>query len=413
MFLNRRRGELLSLHFLSLATGETHPLTKGIQKVSKRGLGSSGGFNISICGDLVGLLWMGTHFYISNWKSGKAYIEHTMENLSGEIDDFFFLDHERFVVVASDSNPPMLKVCQLCEDKPLEGCVIAIYHLPLLEDEVTLEAIQARSDPPPQANLPCILGPIFTTPPYSVRLEDRIIILTMDMHGPVSHNAVNLVMRAETLMNIPDAARTLDGPAIVTSTMWMNQTRLTRNLIPQEQWMCYCYGSRMVVFTETHEPGADGEVVMHVRPSILDFNPRLAAWTDAGKTGTPWDPQDDQRVHKGGDYKVFKRLGTRDGFFGEDWISDLPYIIISSEVHTYTLNPGESMVLMIDDQRFIALKVGLIRRTEHSTETIVDGSGWSLWHPGTAIYGHSHILIPISKCVCDFCVLIIQCCPCT
>lgn len=291
-----------------------------------------------------------------------------MGTTTGEIDDFFFLDHERIVLVSRESNPPELKVCRLDEDKPFKESVIAIYNLPLIEADVTLEAIQARSDPSPQREAPYISAPIFTTPPYSVCPEDRIIIFTMHMHGFEGHMTLQLIVRAETLMNIPEAAYIVNGPAIVTSTMWMNQTRLVYNLIPPEQWMCFCYGSRMVTFKEPREPLPGFRRPMDVHPTVLEFNPRLVAWADAGMTGTPWDPQDDQYMHKGSEAEWLQSIGTQNGFFGENWISDLPFITVSSEVHTYPVNGGESLVLMIDDQRLIVLKVGLILANREVSE---------------------------------------------
>ncbi|KIM34240.1 hypothetical protein M408DRAFT_19178 [Serendipita vermifera MAFF 305830] len=277
------------------------------------------------------------------------------------VDDFFFLDHKRYVLIRRNSNPAKLDVYTLQDDptSSLQLPQVASYNLPLVHDDVVISSIQARSDPPPRTDLPYTSSPRFTTPPHSVLMKERVIILTIEMHSTEGQRAVNLIVRAETLMNIPEAAKRADGPAIVTSKMWMNQTRMLPNIISPDQWMCYCYGSRMVTLTE-YIPGSEAETRRgrHVKPSIIDFNPRLSAWVDSGRMGTPWDPHLSFTMHKGSDAEFLREVGEEGAFWAENWVSGLPFIVETGpDSNIYAMNRDESVVFMIDDRRLIVLKM--------------------------------------------------------
>ena len=165
------------------------------------------------------------------------------------------------------------------------------------------------------------------------------------------------MVRAETLMNIPDAARRPIGPAIVIPEMWMNQTRLLPPIIPPGQWMCYCYGSKLIVPVK-RDP-------LYTMPLMIDFNPRLALWEKAGRHGTPWDPSSSYESDLDSVKSFSEENGRKDAFFQEDWISGLPFTVVTSP-HLYNTDHTKSVILMIDDERLIALKVGRNQRTEES-----------------------------------------------
>ncbi|KIM34241.1 hypothetical protein M408DRAFT_19179 [Serendipita vermifera MAFF 305830] len=352
------RNKPLALRFLSLTTGGVHLSVRRDFNCPDYGPCDQG-FIITICGDLVGLLSVDTSFFICNWKTGEVYVDIQILE-EGAVDDFFFLDHERFVLVCRNSNPAKLQVYALRDDlgTSVQRYRIADYHLPLVHENVTISSIQARSDPPPRNDLPYTSSPRFTTPPYAVLMKERIFILTINMLNPEGHRNVILVMRAETLMNIPDAAKRAHGPAIVTSEMWMNQTRMLPNLIPANQWMCFCYGSRMVTCTE-YITDTETRRVRHVKPSIIDFNPRLSAWVESGRTGTPWDPHLPLTMRKGSDAEFLREGGKKDTFWAEEWISGLPFIVETGppDSNRYPLNHFESVVFMLDDRRLIVLKM--------------------------------------------------------
>jgi hypothetical protein len=350
----------LVLHFLSLATGEIHPLVTEPLKCPKFETPiASSRFVVTIIGDLVGLLGGDVCFFICNWKTGKLYIECDLTS-SKDLDSFFFLDQDTFVLPFTNLNRATLKVYKLqrTEGQSLESSLIAVYLLPTLTPG-TVVSVESRSDPPPRSYSPYTSNPRFTTSPYSVRLEERIIILSLDMVRGENLKTVLLITRAETLVNIPEAAFLPGGgAAIVTPEMWMDQTRMLPDIIPPEQWMCYCYGSRLVI--PICGPAAAERETKWATPLLLDFNPRLAAWVGAERKGAPWDPSSPFKIHLGTNQRFSLQMGEKDEFFEDDWISGLPFTVISSH-HMHNLRRTEDIVLMIDDKRMMALKVRWIR----------------------------------------------------
>jgi hypothetical protein len=323
------------------------------------------GFVITVVGDLVALFGAHVCFFICNWKTGKLYIELDFTS-TDDVDDFFFLDEDRFVLIRTSSNSGALEVYKLHKDEgqSLESSLVAVYHLPKLTSDTAISAY-SRSDPPPRNHLPYTSNPWFTTSPYSVLPEEKVIILSLDLvrvrralaRAGETRNVV-LIFRAETLMNIPDAALLSAGsPAIVKPEMWMKQTRMLPSIIPPEQWMCYCYGSRLVIPIEgTAESQADREGDKWSSPLLLDFNPSLVAWAQAGRHGAPWDPSSPYTIYQGSDPRFHLEMGEKDKFFEEDWVSGLPFTVVTSR-HTHEMRPSENVVLMIDDKRMLVLKV--------------------------------------------------------
>jgi hypothetical protein len=315
-------------------------------------------FVITIVGDLVALLAANVCFFICDWKTGKLYIELDLTS-TNDVDDFFFLDEDRFVLIRTSSNSGTLEVYKLHKDekKSLDSSLVAVYHLPKLTLGTDI-SVYSRSDPPPQSRLPYTSNPWFTTSPYSVRLEERIIILSLDLVRVGETRMVVLIVRAETLMNIPGSALLSPGsPAIVKPEMWMNQTRMLPSIIPSEQWMCHCYGSRLVIPIEgTEHSPADEEMRKWASPLLFDFNPRLVAWAQARRHGAPWDPSSPYTIYQGSDSRFHLQMGEKDEFFEEDWVSGLPFTVVTSP-HTHDIQPSEHVVLMIDEKRMLVLKV--------------------------------------------------------
>jgi len=89
------------------------------------------------------------------------------------------------------------------------------------------------------------------------------------------------------------------------------------------------------------------------KPQVFDFNPRLAAWAHSGKEGTPWNPSDSRPMRTGADENFYPRVVRADSFLAELWISGLPFTVVTGDIE-YQYLASESLVMMIDDQGFMA-----------------------------------------------------------
>ncbi|PVG04892.1 hypothetical protein CPB86DRAFT_778193 [Serendipita vermifera] len=345
---NHYTRPVIDLEFYSLETGQIHPMVKG--NVPQETWHINGfivlGFIITIMEDFVGLLTVNNQFFVCNWKTGQI---HAVDNFPPEnkIHDFFFLDHSRYALVRGDFNPPEVHIHALHTESadPSKSMLLAIYHLPRLQDDVILR-LQCRSDP-----VPLCRNPTVDTSPIHVRPEERVLIFTFSMQTAQFLGTFLLCVRAESFMNAPpDAQQDENGVLLVTSNLWMSQTRLLPDWIGDHNWMCYCYGSRFITFAYT-QPDT-GERTCQI--FLLEFNPTLIklASSKVGWNSTllgEYDASED-------DWSFVIGTSSRDPdpFLAEQWTSALPVMRIVTSIK-YELAPEDQLVVMLDQERIIAI----------------------------------------------------------
>lgn len=357
------------LKFLSLTTGDQHPLSSKPVKITSFTQSIRATFVITVMGDFVGLLTTPAQFFICNWKSGEIIFLKNFNSID-PIHDFFFLNDEKFCLIRGRRTPPQLEIYRLSipntssntnansdltddSEQPLHDAqAIAIYHLPQTGDSIVLNVL-CRTDPPavPQQT-PYSPSPVGQKP-FFVRMEDRILIFTLRMDDGNAQANLDLVVRAETLINPPKEATVKDDTGILTveSHMWMRQTRLWPSVTLERYWVCYCYGSRLTILTKS---GSGPKV------SILDFNPRFSRWMRATAATTPVDPEyEGSKASRfsgipevtWGDpspwetnclesensyFRPMRRLigvssiRRADKFIAEEWTSELPCVIVDT-----------------------------------------------------------------------------------
>ncbi|KAG8804098.1 hypothetical protein FRC17_006040, partial [Serendipita sp. 399] len=263
----------ISLHFKSLTTGEPHPLSSGSYLAHQTEPGMSVGleFIIAVMGSFVGLLFSSQIYTICNWKTGKTHMKLSTTH-DDEIDGFFFLDYGRVGLVRGQRSPAEIDIYKFStsEDIPQSTELMAKYHLPF-DGRLRFQRVYCRSDPAPPTTIgtSTALGSNFSysSPPFVSRVEDRVIVMDILLQPDEDHvHSYSILIRGETLMNIPKGVKCIDGTYLIPSELWMHQTFLQPTLFSSANWACFVYGSHLVRIKA-------GLRCMEV--TFLDFNPRL------------------------------------------------------------------------------------------------------------------------------------------
>ncbi|KAG8872777.1 hypothetical protein FRC20_009053 [Serendipita sp. 405] len=282
------------LHFMSLTTGKGHPFSAGSYLVpSQNTTRAASSFVFNIMGPFVGLLWGHLKYIVCNWKTGKTHVE-ISTSFRDPIDSSFFLDQERFALIRGRRNPVEIEIYKFIthEDSPQNTACTAIYHLPI-NGLYRMRGVYCRSDPSPMIGT---MGSnaAYSVKPFTPRLEDRAIVIDIMLHtDDSSPDTYLVVVRGETLMNVPEDAKTDNGIYIIGSELWMHQT-YSESTTLRDNWACFVYGSRFIKISRVENGRAgddeeDEEYSQKMEVTIMDINPRLVAWAEAkGCSTTPY-----------------------------------------------------------------------------------------------------------------------------
>ncbi|KAG8804099.1 hypothetical protein FRC17_006041 [Serendipita sp. 399] len=348
-------------------------------------------------GPFVALLCVKFKFVIFDWRTGKNLAEITFED-EDFVKSFFFVDQERLGLILGQRNPPEIEIYRINPyDDPPDMSLTAKYHLPALTTTQTLH-ISCNSGPSPQpvdTNSRYKGNTAYSTPPFSPRLEDKIILLELAVQTLFYHHIEyhTIIIRGETFMNVPPEADCVDGVYVIPSSLWMAQTYVERTT-RTGNWACFVYGSRLVKLLpksltyenteEESEVAEDAEVPPNeqypiqdvdeevseeqgeeeapeehanfdeeqamswpVEVVILDVNPRLIAMAE----------HEDDRFGLKKPGRTIRRaepltLGAT------DWNPQLPVMETRFSPVTLNFKYSDEFVAMLDAERLMIIKLG-------------------------------------------------------
>ncbi|CCA68228.1 hypothetical protein PIIN_02094 [Serendipita indica DSM 11827] len=358
------------LRFLSLTDGYRHQQSYGPVRIQSDHCDSRQHFIIHIMGDFVGLLTLKWHFFIVNWKTGTFHTR-SDHDPKDPIHDFFFLDNTRFVLVRGQREPPEFEIYSFHHsgDDRSQPTLLAVYHLPRTVEPV--QNITCRIDPP--SFLPRSPGGGSQTKfghlPFYPRLEDRAIVVCIDVNMHGSSMSYTLVTRASSLFKVRNGvkseARGSNGEEIpvVEGKLWMKETFFIHGGLANN-YSCHVYGSRFLLLHSTQldeneaSPGGNDTRIYDYALTIADVNPVMVAWVRSRLASRgdpvlapPFDEDEIRQRMQQDQYRVINsnpvktRCCVEEGWTGE----------LSIALTTLSL-PRESVVGMIDGERVLTIR---------------------------------------------------------
>ncbi|KAG8794922.1 hypothetical protein FRC17_008208 [Serendipita sp. 399] len=363
----------ITASFLSLTSGDSHPLSSGEYVIPSPSDGAVRGFTITVMGVFMGLLISNFKFIVYDWKRGKLVVDIPFDD-GDIINTFFFLDRERLGLVRGLRRPAHIEIYRFIDGNiRLSGPVLtATYHLPTLIDGVRLGEISCRSDPPPHqietSTTYTNNSSVHSPPPFIPRLEDRIFVVDMlFLHGRTAVGTCVIVIRGETLMNVPKGSELVDGTYVVTPDLWMHDTHM-QPMTTMGNWACFVYGSRFVTISfnppidesesdeEEEEPGRLGWPLQIV---TFDMNPRMIAWAKSkGCETTPYGISYAFGTVEDLDCTVCESNYTSvsSELLREPWVAERPLIATGFKADDIVSRADDDFVVMLNGERLIVIQ---------------------------------------------------------